>query len=153
MAVVCVIAKLRRPLTNNFWLNVSDPEMDIPGLVEYTNLRPLADHVVYVPYYLPGDHPKYAEPNEAFVERVKSYLKRINPTLVEADFVDVRASRYRFAQPICQPGFLERLPPIDLPVEGLYVADTSFYYPEDRSMTESIGLGRRIADMVARRAR
>lgn len=153
MAVVCIIAKLRRPLTENFWLNISDPEMDIPGAVEYTNLCPLPEHVVYVPYYLPGEHPKYAEPNEAFIARVKGYLKRINPALTEADFIDVRASRYRYAQPICQPRFLERLPPIDLPVGGLYVADTSFYYPEDRSMTESMGLGRKIADMIAARAR
>ncbi|WP_241002267.1 FAD-dependent oxidoreductase, partial [Pseudomonas viridiflava] len=33
VAVVCVIAKLRQPLTENFWLNTNDPDMDIPGLV------------------------------------------------------------------------------------------------------------------------
>ena len=48
IAVVCVIVKLRRAVTENFWLNVNDPEMDIPGLVEYSNLRPLDQHVVYV---------------------------------------------------------------------------------------------------------
>src|SRR5262249_33216256 len=60
IAVVCVIAKLRKRVTENFWLNTNDPEMDIPGVVEYTNLRPLPQHIVYVPFYMPGDHPKFA---------------------------------------------------------------------------------------------
>jgi protoporphyrinogen oxidase len=148
VAVVCVIAKLRRPVTANFWLNTNDPDMDIPGIVEYTNLRPLDQHIVYVPFYVPGEHPKYQEPNEAFIDKVKIYLMKINPDLKADDFIDVRASRYRFAQPVCDPGFLDRLPPLELPIKGLLVADTSYYYPEDRGISESIDLGRKMARLV-----
>lgn len=146
IAVVCVIAKLARPVTANFWLNTHDEEMDIPGLVEYTNLRPLGDdHVVYLPFYMPGEHPKYAEPDEAFANKLRLYLKKINPALQDADFKDIRVSRYRHAQPICGPGFKDQLPPAHLPVRGLWVADTSYYYPEDRGISESIGFGRDMA--------
>ena len=145
IAVVCVIVKLRKALTENFWLNTNDPEMDIPGLVEYTNLRPLTDHIVYVPFYMPGDHPKFAESDQAFLDKVKCYLMKINPELNDEDFIDMRASRYRYAQPICEPGYLEKLPPVALPVEGLWLADTSYYYPEDRGISESIGFGRKMA--------
>ncbi len=149
IAVVCVIAKLRKAVTENFWLNINDPEMDIPGLVEYTNLRPLGQHVVYVPFYLPGEHPSFAEPDEIFLNKVRRFLKKINPTLKDEDFVDMRASRYRYAQPICEPGYLDHLPPVGLPVQGLWVADTSYYYPEDRGISESIGFGRQMAKMAA----
>ena len=145
IAVVCVIAKLRQRLTENFWLNVNDPEMDIPGLVEYSNLRPLDHAIVYVPFYMPGENPKYAEPDEVFIDKVKRYLQTINPALQDEDFIDIRASRYRHAQPICEPGYLDRLPPVALPVRGLWVADTSYYYPEDRGISESIGFGRKMA--------
>ncbi len=145
IAVVCVIVKLRKRLTENFWLNTNDPDMDIPGLVEYTNLRPLDQHIVYVPFYMPGTHPKFAEPDQAFLDKVRRYLKKINPTLVDEDFIELRASRYRFAQPICQPGYLDNLPPVALPVAGLWAADTSHYYPEDRGISESIGFGRQMA--------
>lgn len=145
IAVVCVIAKLRRRVTENFWLNINDPEMDIPGLVEYSNLRSLDRHVVYVPFYMPGEHPKFAEPDQAFLDKVRRYLKRINPTLADDDFIELRANRYRFAQPICPPGHLDRLPPPALPVTGLWVADTSYYYPEDRGISESVGFGRKLA--------
>jgi len=145
IAVVCVIAKLRKPLTNNFWLNTNDPEMDIPGIVEYSNLRPLDQHVVYVPFYMPGEHPKFAEPDQAFLDKVRRYLKKINPHLTDEDFLDVRASRYRHAQPICDPGYLAKLPPVALPIKGLWVADTSYYYPEDRGISESLHFGRKMA--------
>jgi protoporphyrinogen oxidase len=145
IAVVCVIVKMTKPLTENFWLNINDPEMDIPGLVEYTNLQPLDKTIMYVPFYMPGEHPKFADADEVFIQKVKRYLQKINPALGESDFLDVRASRYRYAQPICDPGYLEKLPPVALPVKGLWVADTSYYYPEDRGISESIGFGRQMA--------
>jgi protoporphyrinogen oxidase len=152
IAVVCVIAKLRKPVTENFWLNTNDPEMDIPGLVEYSNLRPLDQHVVYVPFYMPGEHPKFKESDHAFLDKVQRYLKKINPGLQDEDFIDMRVSRYRYAQPICDPGYLDKLPPVALPVKGLWVADTSYYYPEDRGISESIGFGRNMAKMAVQQA-
>ena len=150
IAVVCVIVKLKRSLTENFWLNTNDPDMDIPGIIEYSNLRPLENAIVYVPFYMPGEHLNYAKPDEYFLNKVKSYFKKINPALVDADFLDMRASRYRFAQPIGTPGLLDGLPKPKLPIQNLWVADTSYYYPEDRGISESLDFGRKMArDAVA----
>lgn len=145
IAVVCVIVKLRQALTENFWLNTNDPDMDIPGLVEYSNLRPMSQHVVYVPFYMPAEHPKFGDSNDVFFDKVRRYLKKINPALGDDDFIDIRASRYRHAQPICPPNYLDSIPPVALPIKGLWVADTSYYYPEDRGISESIGFGRNMA--------
>lgn len=148
IAVVCVIAQLAHPVSENFWLNINDPDMDVPGLVEYSNLRPLDRHIIYVPFYMPGENPKFGDPDSAFAEKVRRYVRRINPALREEDILDIHVSRYRFAQPVCPPGFSDRMPPVKLPIRGLYVADTSFYYPEDRALSESVGLARRIARMA-----
>lgn len=150
IAVVCVVAKLAKPLTENFWLNTNDPEMDIPGIIEYSNLRPLEHAIVYVPFYMPGEHPHYAEPDEFFLHKVKKYFKKINPNLHDSDFLDMRASRYRFAQPIGTPGLLDQLPKPKLSIGNLWVSDTSYYYPEDRGISESLDFGRKMArDAVA----
>ncbi len=150
IAVVCVIVKLKEMVSENFWLNINDPEMDIPGLVEYSNLRSLEHTIVYVPFYMPGEHPSYRDADEIFIEKVQRYLKKINPALKDTDFIDMRASRYRHAQPVCTPGHLKKLPPVALPVKGLWVADTSYYYPEDRGISESIRFGRKLANMAIR---
>lgn len=145
IAVVCVIVKLSKPLTQNFWLNTNDPDMDIPGLVEYSNLRPLDKSIVYIPFYLPGEHPKFQDTDDVFFHKVRSYLKKINPELHDEDILELSASRYRYAQPVCDPDYLDKLPPVSLPINGLWVADTSYYYPEDRGISESIGFGRNLA--------
>ncbi len=148
IAVVCVIFKLKRPLTENFWLNINDERMQIPGLIEFSNLRPLDAHIVYVPYYLPQQHPKFKLSDEQFKAEAKSYLQMIKADFGSEDIIDMHVSRYRFAQPICPPGFLENLPPIQNTIKNLYIADTSYYYPEDRSITESVKLGKKIANLI-----
>jgi len=148
IGVVCVIFKLTQSVTENFWLNVNDPDMDIPGIIEFSNLRPLDTNLVYVPFYLSHEHQKNKQTNDEFVTEAQGYLKKINTSLRDEDFIDSWVSRYRFAQPICPPGFLDSLPSIKTNIEGLFVADTSYYYPEDRSISESVRLGREIADMV-----
>ena len=148
IAVVCVLVHLRKALTPYFWLNISDPTIEIPGLIEYSNLNPGEGHIVYAPFYLPGDHPDYQLGDEVFVEKVRSYIKTVNPEFDDTDILKIAAGRYRYAQPICEPEFLSRLPPINPGVTGLFIADTCFYYPEDRSISESVKLGKQLAEMA-----
>jgi len=152
IGAVCVLIKLSRSLSKYFWLNTTDPKMEIPGVIEYSNLLPLPDHVVYIPYYLPQGHPKFQQSDEAFVEESLDCLFRINPELTRDDVRATRVSRLRYAQPICPPGFQAMLPPMETGIRGLYIADTSYYYPEDRSISESVRLGRRMADAINSKA-
>ncbi len=146
IAVVCALVKLSRPLSKYFWMNISDPAVPIPGVIEYSNLCPLQQPVLYVPYYLPADHPDYRQDNAWFVERTHACLKQLDPRLTDAEILTVQVGRYRHAQPICPPEFLQSLPPIQPGVDALWVADTSHCYPEDRSISESVKLG---ADLAA----
>lgn len=146
--VVCAILKLSSPLTENFWLNVNDPDMAIPGLIEYTNLYPMQDSIIYVPFYMPHNHPKYTLDDTSFLNEVFGYLHRINPEFSEKWVLAAQVSRYEFAQPICTPDFFEQLPPMQTPIQGFVMADTSYYYPEDRSISESVKIGKRLADLI-----
>jgi protoporphyrinogen oxidase len=151
VGVVCVLLKLKRPFTRNFWMNINDPRIEIPGLIEYTNLNPLdGSAIVYAPYYMPQTHPKYRRDYREFVEETLGYMKLIRPEFDPAsEVVASTASRYEFAQTVCSPGFYDALPPMRSKVRGLYMADTSHYYPEDRSISESMRIGAELASMAA----
>jgi hypothetical protein len=43
------------------------------------------------------------------------------------------------------------IPPVRTPIAGLMIADTCFYYPEDRGIAESVRLGQAMARMIASR--
>jgi protoporphyrinogen oxidase len=148
IGVVCVVHKLKQSVTPHFWVNIVEPGIDIPGIIEFSNLRPLPDTVVYVPYYMPTDHPKWGWSDEQLIEESFGYLRRINPALTDADRLASRAGRLRFAQPVCEPGFAAKIPPIRTPIEGLQVADTCFYYPEDRGVSEGARLAREMAAAI-----
>ena len=78
----CVVHKLRRPMGKDFWINTNDPRIEIPGLVQFSNLRPLgADHVVYTPYYMPITTPKWSWTDERLIAQSYSALQLINPAL------------------------------------------------------------------------
>jgi protoporphyrinogen oxidase len=153
VGVVCVLLKLKRPFTRNFWMNINDRRIEIPGLIEYSNLNPsVGATILYAPFYMPQGHPKYQRPFAEFVDETIAAMRLIRPDWDPSDVIDTMASRYEYSQTVCSPGFYEALPPMRSGLEGLFLADTSHYYPEDRSIQESVKLGQRLAGM-ARSAR
>lgn len=143
--VACVILKLQKPLSENFWMNINDPAIDIPGVIEYSNLNRMTPSIIYAPFYMPKTHPKWAKSNDELIDEVIGYLARIN-TEFKPDWVLARyCHRYEFAQTICPPGFYDMLPSMKTPMQGLYMADTAYYYPEDRSICESIHAAKKLA--------
>jgi protoporphyrinogen oxidase len=148
IGVVCVVFRLKRSISRHFWINIADPRFEIPGIVEFSNLRPVGDTAVYVPYYMPVTHPKFAQDDAFFRAEAFGYLKLINPALRDDDLVAFHVGRLRHAQPVCPPGFAKMLPPIETAIAGLQIADTCFYYPEDRGISESVRFGRIMAERV-----
>lgn len=149
IGVVCVVFRLKRSISPHFWINISDRRFQIPGIVEFSNLRPTGDTVVYVPYYMPTTNPKFARDDAFFREEAFEYLKFLNPAMTDNDLIAAHVGRLRHAQPVCPPGFAATLPPIETSIRGLQIADTCFYYPEDRGISESVRLGKLMAERVA----
>jgi protoporphyrinogen oxidase len=146
MGVCCLVFKLKRSVSPHFWVNISEPDMAIPGIIEFSNLRELGgDTIVYVPYYMPNDYPKFSWPDDDLLEEAFGYLQRINPELRTEDIIAAYVARLRYAQPVCEPGFAAMIPPVQTPIVGLQIADTCFYYPEDRGISESVRFGKEMA--------
>ena len=148
IGVVCVVFKLRKSVTPNFWVNVFDPTMAIPGFVEFSRLRPTGDTIVFVPYYMPTSSARWAQRNDELIDEAFGYLKRVNPSLTDSDRIDAAAGRLSHAQPVCPPGFSAMIPKVQTPIAGLQVADTCFYYPEDRGVSEGVRWARLMAEAI-----
>jgi protoporphyrinogen oxidase len=149
IGVVCVVFRLKRKITPHFWVNIADKRFEVPGIVEFSNLRPTGDTVVYIPYYMPVTHPKFAKDDAFFRAEGLRYLQMLNPALHEDDVVAFHAGRLRHAQPVCPPGFAAMLPPVETAIKGLQIADTCFYYPEDRGISESVRFAKEMVERIA----
>ena len=145
IGVCCLVFKLKRPVSENFWVNITQPDMPIPGVIEFSNLRRIEDTVVFVPYYMPTTNARFSWSDEALLDEAFGCLQRLNPALSRDDILASKVARLRYAQPVCEPGFAAKIPPVRTPIEGLQIADTCYYYPEDRGISESVHLGKEMA--------
>lgn len=151
IGVCCLLFKLNKPVTPHFWVNVSEPDIPIPGIIEFSNLRPVPNgqSVVYVPYYMPVTNEKFGWDDDVLLDEAFAAIRRINPAIGADDVLARKVARLRHAQPICEPGFAAKIPPIQTPIAGLQIADTCFYYPEDRGISESVRLAEEMAARIS----
>jgi hypothetical protein len=61
---------------------------------------------------------------------------------VEVIEANLMAGRLRYAQPVRPPGFDAEIPTARTAIAGLQIADTCSYYSDDRSISESVRIGR-----------
>lgn len=154
IGVMCVFLRIKGRLTKYFWTNVNDPEIDLAGVIEYTNLNPLphlgGDSIVYLPQYLPSTAEKFSRPNETIIAEYLGYLKKINPSFSEDQVKETFVFRDKYAQPICEVGFSGEIPEIRTPLRGLYLTDSSQLHPDDRTISNSLGLGEKAAESIVK---
>jgi len=147
--IACLLCQLDRPFTRSFWLNVNDPMIPFNGIVETTNLNERTDfdeaHFLYIPYYLHHSDPRWSFSDSQFYDECMMALRRIRSDFTPSRVKDWRVSRDLHAQAICRVGFANLMPSYHTPVRGLYLTDSSQYYPEDRTLSASVRLGREVA--------
>ena len=96
---------------------------------------------------MPQNHPDYLRDDESFKQDAWKCVKALNPNLKNKDLISSHCSRYKYAQPICEKNFKEKLPDQE-PFNGIFTVDTTAYYPEDRGISESIDFGRNLVKKI-----
>lgn len=154
LGVACWTLVTRESLTPDFWLNVSDPHVAFPGVITYTQLDSIPAlgglHVHYVPMYLAPDDPRWSREADEWLPELLGQLDRIRPGF-SANVVSASLQRDRWAQPLYPAGFAARnaeLMQTSTPVRGLYRADMSQVYPNDRSIVNAADHAMRVARAV-----
>ncbi|MBW3631486.1 MAG: NAD(P)/FAD-dependent oxidoreductase [Chloroflexi bacterium] len=152
-AAVVALLQLTHPLSDIYWLNVADDDLPFTGVIEQTNFIPPEEYggkrFVYLSKYLEPDHPYFTMPDEKLIDAYVPFLKRINPEFSRSWIEQAWVFRERSAQPIIPLHYGERIPDHRTGLPGLYLANTTQIYPEDRGTNYSVRLGNQIAEIVA----
>ncbi len=151
IGVVCMLLSLDRPFSDNFWLNINDPRIPHNGVIELTNLnenlRRAGLNILYIPYYLSTSEPRYGYCNEELLKENLETLRIINPSFDPAWIKEYVVTRSPHAQAICTTNFSQRVPAARSPLHGLYLSDSTQFYPEDRTLSAAVRFGRRAASL------
>lgn len=153
-AAVVLLMELRRPFSATYWVNVADMNSPFLGLVEHTNLVPAERYparYLYVSNYVAPDEPLARMTTEELTRHYISSLRQMNPRFQESDVLRVWSFREDAAQPVPEIGNRHRLLPFETPLPGVFLANTTQIYPEDRGTNYSVRLGRDVARRMAGR--
>jgi protoporphyrinogen oxidase len=152
-AAIVALLQLTHPLSDVYWLNVADDDLPFTGIIEHTNFVPPEQYggkrLVYLSKYLEPDHPSFSLSDDALIETYIPFLQRVNPAFDRSWIEQAWVFRERAAQPIIPLRYGDIIPDHRTGMPGLYLANTTQIYPEDRGTNYSVRLGNRIADLVA----
>lgn len=106
LGVACLTLVLRRSLSPFYVLNIADPNVELTGLIEMTNLVDRAAEtrglsLLYLPRYLDSADPAFDSSDGALIDSLLDRgIRRLYPDLTDADIVDRQIHRARFVQPL-----------------------------------------------------
>jgi protoporphyrinogen oxidase len=150
---LCLVLALKRSLSPIYWMNISDRSIPFLALIEHTNFIERSHygglHVAYLSNYLEEASPLLQMGIDDLCDLYFPHLKRINPEFSQEWVADRWLFRGPFAQPIIATHYSGSIPEHRTPIEGLYLANMSQIYPEDRGQNYSIRLAEKVAAMLA----
>ncbi len=152
LSAVLMVLVLDRQFTNKYWLNIADPDMPFVALIEHTNLidRELygGKHILYISNYPSRDSELYRMSSDELMDLFVPHLQKINPEFERSWVIEHHHHRVDGAQPIVGVNYGAGIPDHRTPLKGLYLANTTQIYPEDRGTNYSVRMGRQVAQIV-----
>jgi protoporphyrinogen oxidase len=150
-SIICLCLKLKKNITDTYWLNISDPKIKISGLVGHTNLidRKLYNtDIVYVFRYLNAYDKDYqlsdSEIYKSHCQEIKKIFPKFNESLIES----FHLAKDQYATPIFTTGYSKLIPSFTTPIDNLYLVTMAQIYPYDRNLNNSIKLAKKACELI-----
>ena len=149
-AVVLAMALTQPVTTEHYWINIPKREgFPFLAFVEHTNYVDAAHYggesLVYCGDYLAPDHAYFEMSPEALLETFIPGIQRINPAFDRSWIRAYWKFTEAYAQPVPLLNHSANIPPLQTPVDNLYMANMSQVYPWDRGTNYAVEIGRRAA--------
>jgi protoporphyrinogen oxidase len=105
LGVLCAHLVLRKSLTPYYILNLDEPEVNLTGVIEYSNLCDREAelgglHLVFLPRYLPSTDPSFQRSDQELLPDFLAQAKKLFPNLEDSDIVSLGLERASRVQPL-----------------------------------------------------
>lgn len=146
-----LILETDKPILDKvYWLNVTDRSFPFLAAVAHTNFMNTkyygGKHITYFGNYLPHGHPYLSMTKETLLKTFMPYIKRLST--FDFRLLDSYMFVGPFAQPVHQRHYSKKIPPIQTPIPGVYLANMDFVFPWDRGTNYAVELGQRTARII-----
>ncbi|GAB3924229.1 NAD(P)/FAD-dependent oxidoreductase [Larkinella terrae] len=139
---VCVILDLKKPLSQNYWLNIADSGYPFGGIIEHTNFISSElynnKHIAYLSRYYSREEQIADQSNEEIIATMLPYLKKIYKTFNPDSITNIHVFRTKTAATVCDLNFSQRVSSYKTSIQHLWLANMVHIYPDERSVNNAI---------------
>lgn len=150
---MCLVLRLKKSLSDTYWLNVNDPGFPFVGVIEHTNFDSPDNydnsHIVFLSRYLSVEDPVWALSDEEYVEYAIEHLKRMFPEFNDSWLIEHKVWKAEYAQPVTERNYSDYVPDRSTPFNNGFISTMAQIYPEDRGTNYAIRDGNLIAEHIA----
>ena len=152
LCAICLVFASDQAIGDQYWLNINEPSAPFLVFIRHTRLLDASHyggrHLYYIGAYLPEDHPQFTMGDQALSARWYEYLRKIYPQFDPSRIQEQHLFRFRHAQHIVDTSYAERIPAYKSPLPGVWLANFSQIFPEDRGTNYAVREGNRLARMI-----
>lgn len=148
-----LILETDKPILKDvYWLSVTDRCFPFLAAVAHTNFMDKkfygGHHLTYFGNYLPQSHKYLSMTKEQLLKEFQPFIRRLS---LDSKFkiLDSFIFTAPFAQPVHQLHYSQKIPPIQTPIPGIYMANMDYIVPWDRGTNYAVELGKKAARIMA----
>jgi protoporphyrinogen oxidase len=133
LGLICPVMVLDRPLTGFWTLNITDDRIPFTGIIETTAyIDPQyvgGHHLIYLPKYTAPDSQWRTMPDEEIRATWLEHLEQMSPHFDRRWIRHFLVHREHYVEPLHGLNQADLIPPVQTPIENLYLATTAQIYP------------------------
>ena len=152
LGAICLIFASDQSISEQYWLNIHEAGAPFLVFIHHTRLVGTelyqGKHVYYIGCYKPQDSPLFSLNDDELAKLWFGYLKSIFPHFDPARVSERHVFRLRAAQHIVDTAYEQKIPDYQTPVPGLFLANFSQIFPEDRGITYAVREGLKVAQLM-----
>jgi len=138
-----------------YWHNINDPK--IPFLVFLSNTVLTGEdvtggkNVYYVGFYASHGHAYFSQDEDSVMSEWEKGIKDMFPGFDPSRIREKALFKFKHAQHIVDLGYEEKIPAYESVVPGVYLANFSQIYPDDRGINFAIQEGNKMALLIQKK--
>jgi protoporphyrinogen oxidase/putative flippase GtrA len=138
-----------------FWYNITDKRVPFLALLSTSALTGTklfgGKHVYYIGAYVPREHRYMTMTEDEIRDEWYDGVQTMFPDFDRSKILDDGVYRMKDAQHVVGKDFFEdKLLPYEMPVPGVYLANFTQIYPDDRGTNYAVREGTRVAQLIGR---
>jgi protoporphyrinogen oxidase len=152
LGAICLVFTSSQNLGDYYWVNINESDAPFVVFINHSRLvgRELygGQNVYYLGAYLQPASKAFKMSDLELAELWLGYLPKLFPEFSEAEISERHIFRFTAAQHVVDTDYEAKIPAYQTPLPGVFLANFSQIFPEDRGTNFAVREGEKIAALI-----